>query len=101
MFSPPENKPIDRNPVTSGQGEAERMIRRLCLCLVVSVGVSACGDDKAAYEAAYEAADEAADEVTYDEAYTKGYNDGQYEVCRELEGMSPSITNLLRHCREY
>ena len=97
MFSPPANKPIDRNPVTSGQGEAERMIRRLCLCLVVSVGVSACGDDKAAYEAA----DEAADEATYDEAYTKGYNDGQYEVCRELEGMSPSITNLLRHCREY
>jgi hypothetical protein len=65
--------------------------------LVVSVGVSACGDDKAADKAA----DEAADEATYDEAYTKGYNDGQYEVCRELEGMSSSITNLLRHCREY
>ncbi len=93
MFSPPAKKPIDRNPVTSGQGEVERMIRRLCLCLVVSVGVSACGDD--------EAADESADNATYDEAYTEGYSDGQYEICRELEGMSPSIKNLLRHCREH
>lgn len=93
MFSPPAKKPIDRNPVTSGQGEAERMIRRLCLCLVVSVGASACGDD--------EAADEAADEATYDGAYTEGYNDGQYEVCDELEGISPSIKNLVRQCQGY
>ena len=57
------------------------MIRMLCLCFLIAIGVTGCGDD--------------------DEAYTEGYNDGQYDVCRELEGVAPAVKDQLSHCRGY
>ncbi len=59
---------------------------KAALALTIMLVLTACGES---------------DDEIYERGYGEGYDDGQYDVCRELDGVAPGIKGSLRGCRGF